>query len=132
MLDDLMQFLVILAVSTVLLVVVGKWIAHFFSSPNHSLMERGTYRLLGVNPEEKMSWKRYGLALLLSNAAMLLLGYVLLRVQGWIPETACSVPHKRQTWPLTRPCPLRPIPIGRRIRANPVCPTFPKWRPSPF
>ncbi|HJE64909.1 MAG TPA: potassium-transporting ATPase subunit KdpA, partial [Alcaligenes faecalis] len=85
MLDDLMQFLVILAVSTVLLVVVGKWIAHFFSSPNHSLIERGTYRLLGVNPEEKMSWKRYGLALLLSNAAMLLLGYILLRVQGWIP-----------------------------------------------
>ncbi|MFA1602096.1 potassium-transporting ATPase subunit KdpA [Alcaligenes faecalis] len=85
MLDDLMQFLIILAVSTVLLVVVGKWIAHFFSSPNHSLIERGTYRLLGVNPEEKMSWKRYGLALLFSNAAMLLLGYVLLRVQGWIP-----------------------------------------------
>ncbi len=85
MLDDLMQFLIVLAVSTVLLVVAGKWIAHLFSSPNHGVIERGTYRLLGVNPDEKMSWKRYGLALLLSNAAMLLLGYVLLRVQGWIP-----------------------------------------------
>ena len=82
MLDDLMQFLIVLAVSTVLLVVAGKWIAHLFSSPNHGVIERGTYRLLGVNPDEKMSWKRYGLALLLSNAAMLLLGYVLLRVQG--------------------------------------------------
>lgn len=85
MLDDLLQFLIILAVSTVLLLVVGKGIAHFFTSPKHSLVERGTYKLLGVNPEEKMSWKRYGLALLLSNAAMLLLGYVLLRIQGWIP-----------------------------------------------
>ena len=85
MLDDLLQFLIILAVSTVLLLVVGKWIAYFFTSPKHSLVERGTYKLLGVNPEEKMSWKRYGLALLLSNAAMLLLGYVLLRIQGWIP-----------------------------------------------
>ena len=85
MLDDLMQFLIVLAVSTVLLVAVGKWIAHLFSSPNHSVIERGTYRLLGVNPDEKMSWKRYGLALLLSNAAMLFLGYVLLRVQAWIP-----------------------------------------------
>src|SRR5690606_11754697 len=85
MLDDLMQFLVILAASTVLVVVLATWIAHFFSCPNHSLIERGTYRLLGVNPEERMSWKRYGLALLLSNAAMLLLGYILLRVQGWIP-----------------------------------------------
>ncbi|HCA16985.1 MAG TPA: potassium-transporting ATPase subunit KdpA [Alcaligenes faecalis] len=80
-----MQFLIVLAVSTVLLVVAGKWIAHLFSSPNHGVIERGTYRLLGVNPDEKMSWKRYGLALLLSNAAMLLLGYVLLRVQAWIP-----------------------------------------------
>lgn len=85
MLDDLMQFLIVLAVSTVLLVVAGKWIAHLFSSPNHGVIERGTYRLLGVNPDEKMSWKRYGLALLLSNAAMLLLGYVLLRVQAWTP-----------------------------------------------
>lgn len=85
MLDDLMQFLIVLAVSTVLLVVAGKWIARLFSSPTHSVIERGTYRLLGVNPDEKMSWKRYGLALLLSNAAMLFLGYVLLRVQAWIP-----------------------------------------------
>ena len=85
MLDDMMQFLMVLAVSALLLVLVGKWIAHFFSSEHHSLAERGTYRLLGVNPAEKMSWKRYSLALLLSNAAMLLLGYVLLRAQALIP-----------------------------------------------
>lgn len=41
--------------------------------------------MLGVDPDEKMSWKRYGLALLLSNAAMLLLGYALLRLQGLLP-----------------------------------------------
>ncbi|HRL22820.1 MAG TPA: potassium-transporting ATPase subunit KdpA [Alcaligenes sp.] len=85
MVDDMMQFVAILAAATVLAVVTGKWIAHLFTSPRHTALERGTYRLLGVNPEEKMSWKRYGMVLLLSNAAMLLLGYVLLRVQGYLP-----------------------------------------------
>ena len=35
-----------------------------------------------------MGWQRYGLALLLSNGAMLLLGYALLRAQGWLPLNA--------------------------------------------
>src|SRR5258708_34922553 len=32
-----------------------------------------------------MSWKRYGLALLLSNAAMMGLGYLFLRIQNLLP-----------------------------------------------
>ncbi|WP_454005656.1 potassium-transporting ATPase subunit KdpA [Alcaligenes sp. Marseille-Q7550] len=85
MLEDIFQFAVILAVMALLAVALGKWIAHLFTSPRHGFLERGTYRMLGVDPDEKMSWKRYGLALLLSNAAMLLLGYVLLRLQGLLP-----------------------------------------------
>ena len=85
MLEDIFQFVAILAVMALLAVALGKWIAHLFTSPRHGFLERGTYRMLGVDPDEKMSWKRYGLALLLSNAAMLLLGYVLLRLQGLLP-----------------------------------------------
>lgn len=85
MLEDIFQFVAILAVMALLAVALGKWIAHIFTSSRHGFLERGTYRMLGVDPDEKMSWKRYGLALLLSNAAMLLLGYVLLRLQGLLP-----------------------------------------------
>ncbi|CAM4244275.1 potassium-transporting ATPase subunit KdpA [Kerstersia similis] len=84
MFDDIMQFVAVLAVMGCLVLLLGKWIARFFTSPAHSFLERGTYRILGVNPDEKMSWKRYGIALLLSNAAMLLLGYALLRLQGYL------------------------------------------------
>ncbi|MGO3741001.1 potassium-transporting ATPase subunit KdpA [Kerstersia sp.] len=82
MFDDLMQFVAVLAVMGCLMVMLGKWIARIFTRPGHGLLERGTYRLLGIRPDEKMSWKRYGIVLLLSNAAMLLLGYAVLRLQG--------------------------------------------------
>nr|WP_245438696.1 potassium-transporting ATPase subunit KdpA [Bradyrhizobium sp. SK17] len=70
---------------TGLVVVLGKWMTHMFTSPADNIVERGTYRILGVDPAEKMSWKRYGMVLLLSNAAMMLLGYLVLRLQQYLP-----------------------------------------------
>jgi K+-transporting ATPase ATPase A chain len=85
MIDDIAQFVVVIAVTTGLAVVLGKWMTRIFTSPAHSLIERGTYRLIGIDPAERMSWKRYGMALLLSNAAMMLLGYLFLRLQQHLP-----------------------------------------------
>ncbi|WP_218184808.1 potassium-transporting ATPase subunit KdpA [Nitrosovibrio sp. Nv17] len=87
--DDIRQFILqftpVLAIMTGLVVIVGKWMAHLFTSPTHHVLERGTYRILGVDPAENMSWKRYGAALLLSNAAMMMLGYLILRLQRHLP-----------------------------------------------
>ena len=85
MTQDITQFVLILAIMTGLVVVLGKWMTHLFTSPSHNILERGTYSILGVDPEEKMSWKRYGMVLVLSNAAMLLLGYFILRIQEFLP-----------------------------------------------
>ena len=85
---DIVQFAIILVIMTGLVMVLGIWMARLFTSPAHSFLERGTYRVLGVDPSEKMSWKRYGMVLVLSNAAMMLLGYVLLRVQQYLPGDA--------------------------------------------
>ncbi len=96
MTQDITQFVLILAIMTGLVVVLGKWMTHLFTSPGHNILERGTYRILGVDPEERMSWKRYGVVLLLSNAAMMLLGYLILRIQGLLPfdvlERAAQTP----------------------------------------
>lgn len=88
--DDILQFVLILVVMTALAVALGKWIAYFFTSPRHTALERATYRLLGVAPDDSMSFKRYAVTLLVSNAAMLLLGYMLLRLQGLIPGDALA------------------------------------------
>jgi len=85
MVQDITQFVLILAIMTGLVVVLGKWMTHLFTSPTHNIVERGTYHILGVDPDERMSWSRYGMVLLLSNAAMMLLGYLLLRVQDMLP-----------------------------------------------
>ncbi len=88
MLDDLVQFILLFAAMTVLAVLMGKWLARVFTRERHSAPERWSYALLGIDPGERMSWLRYSMALLLSNAAMMLLGYLLLRVQALLPFDA--------------------------------------------
>jgi potassium-transporting ATPase potassium-binding subunit len=85
MVQDITQFVLILAIMTGLVVVLGKWMTHLFTSPADNVIERGTYRILGIDPAEKMSWNRYGMVLLLSNAAMMMLGYLILRLQEYLP-----------------------------------------------
>lgn len=80
-----MEFAAVLAVLTLLAIPMGQWLARCFTSDHHTWLERLSYRALGVNPGEHMGWQRYGAALLLSNAAMMLLGYLILRLQGWLP-----------------------------------------------
>ncbi|MBU2233033.1 MAG: potassium-transporting ATPase subunit KdpA [Alphaproteobacteria bacterium] len=95
---DLTQFILVLALMTALVFVLGKWMTHIFTSPADNIVERGTYRILGVDPAEKMSWKRYGMVLLLSNAAVMLLGYLILRLQQYLPgdalDRASQTPHQ--------------------------------------
>lgn len=85
MLINIIEFVTALCLMTGLAVLMGKWLARVFTDTHHALPERWTYRLLGIDPNEPMGWARYGMALLLSNAAMMLLGYLLLRIQGATP-----------------------------------------------
>lgn len=47
--------------------------------------ERLIYRLAGTSPDEDMDWKKYALAMLLFNAAGLVVVYALQRLQGVLP-----------------------------------------------
>lgn len=80
-----LEYGAVLALMTVLAVLMGRWLAHAFTDTGHWRLERLSYRALGVDPGERMGWPRYGLALLLSNAAMMLLAYAVLRLQGLLP-----------------------------------------------
>ncbi|AKU97793.1 Potassium-transporting ATPase A chain [Labilithrix luteola] len=85
MLINILAFTAALCAMTGLAVLMGKWLARVFTDTRHTLPERFTYRLFGVDPNERMGWARYGMALLLSNAAMMLLGYLILRAQAATP-----------------------------------------------
>ncbi len=83
--------LVLIAVA-VLAVPMGRWLANAYVGERHWGVERLSYRVLGIDPSERMGWARYALALLLSNAAMMALGYLLLRSQGLLPWNGLGNP----------------------------------------
>jgi potassium-transporting ATPase potassium-binding subunit len=48
-------------------------------------LERGTYRTLGIDPEQSMKWTTYAVAMLMFSLATLLFTYAALRLQGILP-----------------------------------------------
>jgi K+-transporting ATPase ATPase A chain len=48
-------------------------------------LERGAYRILGVDPNRDMKWTTYSVALLAFSLASLLFSYLALRLQGYLP-----------------------------------------------
>ncbi|WP_370680911.1 potassium-transporting ATPase subunit KdpA [Comamonas sp. GB3 AK4-5] len=86
-----MEYAAVLAVVTLLTIPMGQWLARCFTSEGHTWLERLSYRALGVNPAERMDWQRYGTALVLSNAAMMLLGYLILRMQASLPLNPLAI-----------------------------------------
>ena len=61
-------------------------------------LERGLYRLAGVDPEEDQHWTRYAGAMLLFSAATMLLTYGVLRLQHLLPfnpQGMAAVPDRQ-------------------------------------
>jgi len=56
-----------------------------FLSPLVAPLERGIYRLAGVDPEQESGWKRYALGVMLINFAGFAVVYLLQRLQAVLP-----------------------------------------------
>ena len=87
-------WLLILSFTAVLLALarpVGQWLFALYegrATPLHRVVgpvERGFYRLSGINPAEEQGWRRYAVHMLLFNAALFLFTYAVLRLQGSLP-----------------------------------------------
>jgi K+-transporting ATPase ATPase A chain len=70
---------------------MGMWLFALYegrTTPLHRVLgpvERGFYRLAGINPNEEQGWRRYALHMLLFNLVLLLFTYAVLRLQGVLP-----------------------------------------------
>jgi K+-transporting ATPase ATPase A chain len=66
---------------------LGSYMAAVFDGRVHFLgfVERPVYRLLGTNPEQEQTWKRYAGAMVIFSAVSILFTYVILRIQGSLP-----------------------------------------------
>ena len=91
MLMELAYVALLLVVLMVLAEPTGRYIANVFSgnrtllSPLLQPVERGLYRICGVDELGEMSWKRYATALLIFNALGLIAVYGLQEVQHLLP-----------------------------------------------
>ena len=70
---------------------VGLWLHALYEgrrTPLHRVLapvERGFYRLSGIDPAAEQGWRRYAVHMLLFNAALMALTYAVLRLQGVLP-----------------------------------------------
>ncbi|TGX52881.1 potassium-transporting ATPase subunit KdpA [Sphingomonas gei] len=70
---------------------MGLWLFALYEgrrTPLHVVLgpiERGFYRLGGVDPAAEMGWRRYAIHMLLFQLALLLFTYAVLRLQGVLP-----------------------------------------------
>ena len=60
-------------------------------------LERGTYRVLGVDPNEDMRWTRYATALLMFSLVSLVFTYGALRLQGALPLNPQALGSRQMT-----------------------------------
>ncbi len=66
---------------------LGDYIAHVYSSARDARVERGVYRVIGVDPASEQTWRAYARSVLAFSVVGLLLVYALQRLQGVLPES---------------------------------------------
>ncbi|MGU3391736.1 potassium-transporting ATPase subunit KdpA [Sphingomonas sp. M1A8_2b] len=70
---------------------VGLWLFALYEgrrTPLHVVLgpvERGFYKLAGVDPQAEQGWRRYALHMLVFNVALMAFTYAVLRLQGVLP-----------------------------------------------
>src|SRR5262249_31201913 len=88
---ELLQFALLLGLLGLTARPLGTYMARVFAgertflSPVLGPLERGIYRVCGVDPAAEQRWQTYTVSLLLFNFAGLLLTYLILRTQQWLP-----------------------------------------------
>jgi K+-transporting ATPase ATPase A chain len=77
---------------------MGAWIFALYEgrrTPLHvvlSPVERGFYKLSGIDPAAEMGWRRYAVHMLLFQIVLLLFTYAVLRLQGVLPMNPRALP----------------------------------------
>lgn len=83
----MLQIVLTLAIFLVLVIPMGRYMYHIatnqktFADVVFNLIDKGIYKVCGIKGED-MGWKKYALSLLMANGVMVLVGYLILRIQG--------------------------------------------------
>lgn len=84
----MLEFIVTIAIFIALVIPVGNYLYHIstgqktFADPVMDRIDGVLYKISGVRPDKGMNWWQYAIALLTTNAVMVLIGYLILRIQS--------------------------------------------------
>ncbi|MDO5399757.1 MAG: potassium-transporting ATPase subunit KdpA [Eubacteriales bacterium] len=84
----MLQLILTMALYLLMVIPAGNYLYHIaagkhtFADPVFDRVDGFLYRLCGVDPQRPMNWRQYALTLLGANASMMLLGYLVLRLQA--------------------------------------------------
>jgi K+-transporting ATPase ATPase A chain len=81
-------------------------------------LERAIYRLTGVNASHEMRWTEYAFAMLAFSVVSMIVLYLMLRTQQWLPWNPQHFAAIPQRSPSTRRHRSRPTPTGRPTPAS--------------
>jgi K+-transporting ATPase ATPase A chain len=79
-----LQFLLLLAALAAAYIPLGNYIAKIFTDKKHWRVERGIYKLVGVDPEADMKWSVYVRSILAFSLVAVLFVYLIERTQHWL------------------------------------------------
>jgi K+-transporting ATPase ATPase A chain len=79
-----LQFLLLFAALAACYIPLGNYIAHIFTDKNHWRVERGIYKLTGIDPDADMRWSVYARSILAFSLVCVLLVYLVERTQHWL------------------------------------------------
>lgn len=84
----MLQLILTIILYLIMVIPVGIYVYHIaagkhtFADPVFDRVDGVIYKISGIKPKNGMNWKKYALALLGTNAVMILLGYIVLRIQS--------------------------------------------------
>ena len=85
----MLQIILVLAMFVVLVIPMGRYMYHIatdqktFADRVFDPVDRLIYKICGIKGGD-MGWKEYALSLVTANAVMILVGYLILRIQGFL------------------------------------------------
>ncbi len=97
--QDFIQIILFLALLVSLAPLLGRYMAKVFMGEKHILkqvfgwLERGIYRLAGINMTEEMNWKTFTFSLLIFNISGLLFLFLLQFLQAHLPLNPEKLPN---------------------------------------
>ncbi|MNI09242.1 Potassium-transporting ATPase A chain [compost metagenome] len=100
---DILQMVIVIAILLLLVKPVGTYLYLVFSNEPNKVdrafgpIEKVIYTLIGVKPRTEMTWKRYLMSFIVTNLILILLGYLILRVQKGLPWNPSDIDNMEGT-----------------------------------